>query len=141
MDFLCQQMATQAIFVNTLMRSLVHSGGASQCWIPVAYPSWFGFHHHQCRLVAGDIQDLTEEEGVDGKNEQRVSLSLTLEGYCPDTNIELHPTLWFMVGSQNTVSSAELHQVFDPPQRTFTEDLRENPANSVFNEKGDLPQT
>lgn len=139
-DHFCTRPDTQAIFIQTVMRSIVWAAGAIQTWIPVVYPGYFGTGHPMCRLyLDGNIENATPDEPSDAQVEFRTSFTLVLEGYSPDLDQVLWPTLWREIVGANPVSPEDLNTLFANPEVVIDEDLREHNENAVFKTLPDLP--
>ena len=139
-DHYCTRPDTQAIFIQKLMKTLRFGGGTPQTWIPVIYPAWFGTDHRVIRMyVNGGIDTISNEEPGDAQVEYRTSFTVVLEGYSPDLDVELNPTLWTYFQGTNPVTLDQINNVQRPPIVETTEDLRVTGYNPVFNELADLP--
>ncbi len=141
-DFQSTHMFTHSYIVDRIMRSLFHSAGEAQTWILVKYPGFFG--KHLVRAVIGDITDLTEE---DPNSEQqtifRCSIPITLEGWSPELNPILVPTLWKEAITKTTYVLKDTLDKIYSEDREIT-DLRpteEHPEiiNQAFNALPNMP--
>lgn len=99
LDFFCRRPDTLAVFVKHMMTKLYRTGGeVPQTWIAVAYP-FYGLHFARMRLE-GDMAYVTPAEPNNDFNvEYRVSMSLVVEGWEPDIDIQEIPVVWRLVAN------------------------------------------
>jgi hypothetical protein len=137
-DHYAMRPDTQAYFVEKLMRIFAVGGGTAQAWLPVHYPAW-GLQAIRAYIDGDTIENSSKEEPEDQKHvEFQTTVSLVLEGYSVDQDIQIVPALWNLILRKSTESTSpsELMAAFDE-QRNI--DLRLHDNNPVMNDRSNIP--
>ncbi len=138
-DHFCTSPLTQMRFTHQLMRAFPVMTGSQYTFMRVVYPGWYGRCQSLIRLVLeGDIQNPIWEGTADEAQVQRTTFNVLVEGYAPDLDITLVPTLWHMDTGALPLSATALEDFYPVAPRVST-DLRENADNPHFNSLPNLP--
>jgi len=132
-DHFCMNPSTQSNFITSLMQAFSYFGGQPQTWIDAVYPGHWG-HQTLHMVMDGDIQSVTPEVAPEGEVTQfRTSFSVTVEGYCPEINYAVVPSLWTLVAESKAVAPDALTKIFS------TDDLRPDDGNDDLNSRPNIP--
>lgn len=134
-DYFCLRPDTQAFFVERLMWEFYKTGGTPQTWIEVNYPIW---GKQLVRVyIDGDIENSTPEEPEPDKTvEFRTTLTLVVEGFSIDLNVQVLPVLWDLIFGESSVDPATLESSFNP---VVDVDVRFRDNNPTLNSRSDVP--
>ena len=110
-DFWCMRPDTQAIMIEQLMERFKLGGGEPQVWVTVVYPSYVGWMRVRVKLD-GDIQDTTEKNPGEASMKYRTTFNLTVEGWKPDLDIVVAPTLWRVVATQDAIAPSDVNTLY-----------------------------
>lgn len=129
MEFYCKRPDTQASFVQDLMNAFPTMTSSTQTWIPVVYPGWFGLRQQYCRMyLDSEIDPVYDLDLSQNEMEYRVSFSVVIEGYNPDLDRTIYPTLWYLC--ERLPDPVDLSQIY--PISGLCEDLRLRGRNPVI---------
>lgn len=97
-DHHCRTKSTSARFIQALMKAFWRSQGQLQTWIKINFPDYWGPQYVRMTIPGNRIENLTPEEVPDGEVLTfRTSFPVAVEGYLPDINVKVLPTVWKMV--------------------------------------------
>ena len=136
-DHFCMRPDQQAYFLDNIFAQFWRSGGEPQTWLPVVYPGYLGERYVRMKMDSS-INNLTPEEVDEGEvTIYRTGLTLTIEGYAPDLDLQQLPAFWTLVLTNTLPATpAQLASIY-----SISTDLRPVEQNGALDSAPNVPDS